>query len=177
MHATHPLGVTLGQVVVDRDHVDALAGERVEVARQRGDQGLALTGLHLGDVAEVQRRSAHHLDVVVPLAQRALGRLADHGERLGEDVVEGLPVGQPLAEVVGLGPQLGVGHADHVVLDSVDLVGDAVQVLEDLALACAQELVEDRGHLSHSRAGRRVHVYRVRMYGRAPPYASIVIGW
>ena len=63
--ATHPLGVVLREVVVDRDDVDALAGQRVEVGRQRRDQGLALTGLHLGDVAEVQRRATHDLDVEV----------------------------------------------------------------------------------------------------------------
>jgi hypothetical protein len=31
----HPLGVAAGQVVVDRDQVDAPAGERVQVERQR----------------------------------------------------------------------------------------------------------------------------------------------
>ena len=61
--AAHHLGLVLGQVVVDGDDVDAVAGERVEVRRQHGDQGLALTGLHLGDVAHVQRGAAHDLDV------------------------------------------------------------------------------------------------------------------
>ena len=64
-------------------------------------QGLALTGLHLGDVAEVQRRAAHHLDVVRPLAEHPLGRLADRGERLRQQVVERLAVGEPLLELLG----------------------------------------------------------------------------
>ncbi len=59
-------------------------------------EGLALTGLHLGDVAEVQRRAAHHLDVVGPLAEHPVGRLAGRRERLGQQVVEGLTVGVPL---------------------------------------------------------------------------------
>ena len=84
----HPLGVAAGEVVVDRDDVHALAGERVEVGRQRRDQRLALTGLHLGDVAEVQRGAAHELHVVVALAERAPRGLADDGERLGQQVVE-----------------------------------------------------------------------------------------
>ena len=84
----HPLGVAPGQVVVDGDEVDAAAGERVEVRGQRGDEGLALTGLHLRDPAEVQRGTAHDLDVEVALAERAHPRLADRGERLGEEVVE-----------------------------------------------------------------------------------------
>ena len=69
VHAAHPLAVAFGQVVVDGDDVHALAAERVEVGGQHRGQGLALTGLHLGDVAEVQRRATHHLDVEVPLAR------------------------------------------------------------------------------------------------------------
>ena len=110
VHAAHQLGLVLGEVVVDRDDVDALALERVEVGRQGRDEGLALTGLHLGDVAEVQGGATHELHVEVPLAEGALGRLADRGERLGQEVVEGLAVGEPLAEDVGLGAQLGVGE-------------------------------------------------------------------
>ena len=71
--------------------------ERVEVGRQGRDERLALTGLHLGDVAQVQRGAAHDLDVEVALAEGALARLADRGERLGQEVVEGLAVGQALA--------------------------------------------------------------------------------
>ena len=72
----HPLGVEAGQVVVDRDEVDALAAEPVEVGRQRRDERLALAGLHLGDPAEVQGGAAHQLDVEVALADDPLGGLA-----------------------------------------------------------------------------------------------------
>ncbi len=52
----HPLGVALGEVVVDGDDVDAAAGEGVEVAGEGGDEGLAFAGLHLGDLARVEDR-------------------------------------------------------------------------------------------------------------------------
>ena len=84
----HPLRVELREVVVHGDEVRAAAGERVEVERQRGDEGLALTGLHLGDPAEVERGAAHDLDVEVTLAEGAQATFADDRERLGEDVVE-----------------------------------------------------------------------------------------
>ena len=61
----HPLGVALGQVVVDGDHVDALAGQGVEVDRQGGHEGLTLTGGHLGNLAAVQHGAADDLHVVV----------------------------------------------------------------------------------------------------------------
>jgi hypothetical protein len=43
--------------------VDTCAGQGVQVERERGHERLALTGLHLGDVALVQDDAAHHLDV------------------------------------------------------------------------------------------------------------------
>ena len=95
----HPLGVALGEVVVDGDDVDALAGERVEIDRQGRDQGLAFAGLHLGDHAAMQHDAAHQLDVEMALAERALGRLAHRGEGLGQEVVELFAVGEPLLEL------------------------------------------------------------------------------
>ena len=99
---THPLGVALRQVVVHRDEVHAATGERVEVRGQRGDEGLALTGLHLRDPAEVQCGAAHDLHVEVTLAERAHARLPDRGERLGQDVVEVLLLVVGAAGVVEL---------------------------------------------------------------------------
>ena len=97
--AAVPLGVALGEVVVDRDEVDALAEgaavealdrrERVQVEREARDEGLALAGLHLGDVALVEDDPAHHLDVEHALVGLAQARLADGGERLEEELVRG----------------------------------------------------------------------------------------
>ena len=61
-----------------------------------GDERLALAGLHLGDVAVVQHDAAHELHVERPHAEHALGGLAHDGERLVEQVVERLAVGEPL---------------------------------------------------------------------------------
>ena len=134
VHPAHPLRVALGQVVVDRDDVHALAGERVEVGREHAGQGLALTGPHLRDVAQVQRRGAHQLDVEGPLAEGALGGLAHGGEGLGQEVVERFPVGVPLPELVGESAQLGVAHRDELVLDGVDLLADPLQLAQDPCL-------------------------------------------
>ena len=155
VHAAHPLGVVLGEVVVDRDDVDALAGQPVEVGRQRGDEGLALTGLHLRDVAEVQGGTAHDLHVEVSLAEHALGGLAHGGERLGHDRVELLAVRDPLLELDRHPLQLFVRHGDEVVLDGVDRLGDRFELAQDLALADAQDLVDER-HAGYSLGWRRL---------------------
>ncbi len=100
----HPFGVAAGQVIVDGDHVHAASGERVEIDRQRGDQGLAFAGLHLGDVAFVQDHAADQLHVEMALAEGALGGLAHGGEGGHQDVVERGAVGDLLLEVVGAAP-------------------------------------------------------------------------
>ena len=96
----HPVGVAGREVVVDGDEVHAPARERVEIRRQRGDEGLALAGLHLGDPAEVQRGAAHELHVEVALAEHPAPGLADGRERVGEQVVE--QVGDELLAVLGV---------------------------------------------------------------------------
>ena len=63
--AAHQLTLVAGKVVVDGDHVNAFAFEGVEVARQSGDQSLAFTGFHFRDIAPMQRRAAHQLDIEV----------------------------------------------------------------------------------------------------------------
>ena len=143
--APHPVGVALREVVVDGDDVDALAGQRVEVRRERGDQRLALAGAHFGDLAVVQRDAADQLHVEVPHLQRPLAGLADHGERLGQDRVEGLAVGDPRLELVGLGPQRLVRQRGHRGLESVDRLDGVRVLLEQPLVATAEDAREDVG--------------------------------
>ena len=82
MHLAHPFGITPGQVVVHRHHMDAAAGEGIEVRRQRRHQGLAFPGLHLGDLAVVQDHPAQQLHIEVAHAEHALTGLAHDRERL-----------------------------------------------------------------------------------------------
>ena len=140
---THPLRVAPGQVVVDRDQVDALAREAVEVGRQGRHQGLALTGLHLGDPAEVEGRAAHQLHVEVALADDPVGRLPHGREGVDEEVVQLLAVLQPLAELGGLGLQLVVREGLHLGLDGVDVGHEAGERLDLLAFTGAEDAIED----------------------------------
>ena len=80
--APHPLGVAAREIVVHRDHVHALAGERVEIGGERRDERFALARLHLGDLAGVQHHAADQLHVEMPHVQHALARLADDSKRL-----------------------------------------------------------------------------------------------
>ena len=145
----HLLRLELGEVVVDRDDVDTLAGERVEVRREDADEGLALTGLHLRDVAPVERRATHDLYVEVALVQHARRRLTHRGERLRHQRVERLAVVEALPEVGGLAAQVLVGHRRVVALDGIHLASDRLKLLELTALADVQHPVEQSHPKSH----------------------------
>ena len=116
----HPVGVAAGQVVVHGDDMDALAGERVQVDGQRGDQGLALAGLHFRDLAVVQDHAADELDVEMALAEGAAAGLADHGEGFRQQVVQRRAIGQAGAEFRGLGGQSLVRQRLHAIFQGVD---------------------------------------------------------
>ena len=138
--AAHPLGVALGQVVIDGNDMHALAGDSVEVAGQGGDEGLAFAGLHLGDVALVKRHGADELHVKVTHAHGALGSLTHGGKGLGEHVVERLAVGVALAELISLAAELLLGHLLKLGLKTVDLVDDLVVALKVLIGSKGQQL-------------------------------------
>ena len=57
----------------------------------------------------MQHHAADQLDVIVALAQHPLGGLAHHGESFIQDVIQGLALGQKLAEFDRLGGELLVG--------------------------------------------------------------------
>ena len=118
----HPVGVAAGEIVVDGDDVDALALERIEIDRERRDQGLTLAGLHLGDLAAVERDAADQLDVVMALAERADGRFAHRREGFGQKIVELGAVAEALAEDFGLGAQLLVRQSGDGRFETVDRI-------------------------------------------------------
>ena len=76
-----------GQGIVDRHHVHAQAGQRVQVHRQGRHQRLALAGSHLRDLAAVQNHAADQLHVEVPHVEDAAARLANHGKGFDEQIV------------------------------------------------------------------------------------------
>ena len=140
----HPFGVAPGEVIVDGDDVDALAGQRIEIDRKGCDQRLAFAGFHLGDVAFMQHHAADQLDVEMPLAERALGRLAHGGEGRNQNVVEGLAVGELLAEFGGARLQRLVGKGGEFGFKRVDGVDAGLISLDPPVIGGAEKLAGER---------------------------------
>ena len=203
-----PVAVTLNEVVVDGDDVALEFLAAGDVAGQRGDDGFAFAGAHLGDLAFAQDHAADELDVERPGAERRLGlgveladgvvervgqveaevgrrrvaahdrlgalrvglgfdvgvdllhvagqlrrvevelgvehgadadgavhRLAGHGHDLDQQLVFRLAVGEPLAELLGLGAELRVGEDAGAFFQRVDLRDPAVVGFDDTFVA------------------------------------------
>ena len=142
IHLAHPLGVALGQVVVDRDDVDALPGEGVEIGREGGHQGLALAGLHLGDAALVEDHAADELHPVGLHTQHPPGGLPAGGEGLGQQVVQRLAAGVARLEFRGLGLELGVGEGSVFLLQRLYLVHNGIDGFQLPLRAGPKELLQ-----------------------------------
>ena len=126
----HPLAVSLGQVVVDGDHVDTLTGQGVQVGGQSGDQGFAFAGAHLGNAALVQDNTAHQLYAVVAHTKHAPGSFAAGGKGLGENIVQGSAVGQAGLQLGGLGLELSVGQSLVLFFQCLNFVYDGIDRLQ-----------------------------------------------
>ena len=62
---SHPLRVTLSQIVVDGDHVHTVAGQGIEEYGQGTHKGLTLTSGHLSDLTLMESDTTEELHVVV----------------------------------------------------------------------------------------------------------------
>ena len=129
----HPFAVAPGEIVIDRDHMHAFAGQRIEIGGQGGDQGLAFAGLHFGDIAPVQHNAAHQLHIEMALTQGALGGLTHHREGFRQQVLQGFALFQTGAESRRHRGQFGVRHDLEAVFQGVDLGNGGPERL-DLAL-------------------------------------------
>ncbi len=128
--ASHPFGVAFGEVVVDGDDVDTLAGEGVEVDREGGDESFAFAGFHFGDGAFVEHHAADQLDVVMPHVEHAAAGFADGGEGLDEDVVEGRALFELLLEFGRFGGEFGVGEGLVMGLAGIDGILERLEGLD-----------------------------------------------
>ena len=81
----------------------AFAGQGIQVNGHGGYQGLAFTGLHLGNAGTMKHNAADDLHRVGLQAQHTPVRFAADGERFGQDIVKAGPVFQLFFQVRGFG--------------------------------------------------------------------------
>src|SRR5262249_30089695 len=91
-----------------------------------------------------QHHAADQLDVEMPLAEGALGRLADGGEGWDQDVIEGLAVGELFAECRSAGLQRVIRQSCELGLERVDGVDAGLISSHAAIIGGAEELAGER---------------------------------
>ena len=132
--------VAVGQVVIDRDHMHALARERVQIHGQRGRERFALARAHFGNLALVQGHAADQLHVKVAHLHHALGGFAHHGESFRQKLIQRFALAQPLFELLRFGADLLVGQLLELRLQRVDAHHRLAVLLEQAIVTAAKEL-------------------------------------
>ncbi len=101
----HLRGVATCQVVIDGDHMHALAFQRIEVHRAGGGQRLAFAGAHFRDLARMQHHAADQLHIEMAHAEHAHRGFAADRKCFGQQLVQRFAFADTGAELVGLGFQ------------------------------------------------------------------------
>ena len=143
--SAHPVGIALGEVIVDGDDVHTAAGQRIQVGGQRSDQRLAFAGAHFGDLPVVQTHAADQLHVEMAHLQGSFASFAHHRERLGHDRVERFPLRDPLLQHRRLRLQLVVRQRGNRGLQRIDLGDDLRVLLQKPLVPAAENLGKDIG--------------------------------
>ncbi len=145
MHLSHPLRVTLHQIVVHRHHMDALALQGIEVGREQECLGLSFTGAQFRDAALVHDDAADQLYSVMLCLQHPGRGLPDGGVGLGKQIVQSRSLRQPLLEFRSLVPQLLIGEGLHLGTQPFDFLHQGHDPL-DLPLAVSAKYLIDYLH-------------------------------
>ena len=111
-----------------------------QIGGQRRDQRLALTGLHLGDLASVQHDPADELNVEVAHREDPPAGLANRRKCIGQQIVQRFSPIDPLAKGGGLAPELGVGQSTYGFLARVDGVHQWLYALQVACVLRAEDL-------------------------------------
>ena len=130
MYLAHPGRVTMGQIIVDRNDMDALTLQCVQVSRKGGHQGLSFTCLHLGDTSLMQDNTTNQLYPVMLHTKHTLRSLADSREGLYQQIIQGLAIGQTLLEFFCLSLQFFIRKLLHLRAERFDPIHQRVNQLQ-----------------------------------------------
>ena len=152
---THPGRVTLGQIVVDRDHMHTLARQGVEYHGQCGDQGFAFACFHFGDLALVQHHATYKLHIIVAHAEHASRCFAHQGEYFGQQGIKALAVFlHGLFVLEDAGGKVFVRQFLHLRLKSIDALYLGAQTAQIPVVLAAEYFFEKKAEHEVSSVGR-----------------------
>ena len=129
MYFTHPLGISLRQVVIDRYDTDTLALQSVQICRKCGYQCLTFTGLHLCDTSLMQDNTTNDLYSVMFHTKDTACGLADCCKSLRKKIIKCLSLVQSFLIFFCFRFQLIVGKSYHLITIRFYFIDDRINAL------------------------------------------------
>ena len=136
----HPLHVTLSQVIIDGDDVNAFAFQRIQISRQRSHQSLTFTSLHLGNTSLMEYDAADDLYTEVFHAQGSLCTFTAYRKSFRQKIVQCFPCCNTVFELLCFSPQLLIGKLLHFLIKSHNLVCNFFDFLNFFLIEIAENL-------------------------------------
>lgn len=130
MGPTIPASVATGQIIVDGDDVNTLAGKSPDVGREGGGESLTFTRFLLGNATVVEGEGRHELNIVGALTGSPADSVTDHSQGFGEEIVEGFAVLETFFELGGLARELFVPQFFNRIFKGVNLGDNWLEALE-----------------------------------------------
>ena len=95
---SHPFRVTLCQVVINCDNMNAFSFQRIQICRESSNQGFTFTGFHFGDSALMKCDTTDNLYLEVLHSDASPRCLSAHRKSLRQDVIQSFAVCNPFFE-------------------------------------------------------------------------------
>ena len=143
---THPVRITVGQIVIDCDDAHAPSLQRIQVCGKRTDEGLAFTGLHFGNTALVKDHTADQLDAEMLHAKHTPGCFTDNGICLRQNIVKSLAICQPFLKLRCFCSKLLIAQLHHRRAKGLDPVNNRAYALQ-LVITVRAEQFCDYAHV------------------------------
>ena len=123
--------------------MNALAGQGIEIHRQGRHQGLALTGLHLGNSPPVEDNTADKLNIIRPQSKHSNRRLPYHGKGFGKQIIKGFTFRQTFLEFHGLCGQGRIVKLLHFRFQHVNGINQRLHFFQLSVILAAKNLGQD----------------------------------
>ena len=117
--------------------------ERVQIGREGRHKCLALTRLHLRNIALMQENPAHQLHIEGPQPQRTFRRLATVCKRLGQQRIQCLTVCMARLEFGRFLDQLRIAQLFEVRFQCVDFLNQRAGRLDFTVVRRSEHLARD----------------------------------
>ena len=140
---SHPLHISLCQIVVDCYNMDALAFQRVQIYRKRRHQRLTFTGFHLGDTSLVEYNTTDDLHTERLHSKTSYGCFPAYSKRFRQNIIQCLAIFQAFFELIRLISQLLIGHFLHLLVISLNFIRNFSNLLYLLRVQVAKNFFHE----------------------------------